>query len=426
MAGAPALDGSTDLRPDALVGGKYRIEEKLGEGGMGAVYAARHQHLGSRIALKILLPAIAKDPQVVGRFLQEARAAARIEGDHVARVFDVGTHDDGRPFMVMELLAGEDLSAKMARGAIAPGVAVAYVVQALQGISEAHEIGVVHRDLKPENVFVTQRTGRQDTVKILDFGISKASFEQSANITRTGSTMGSPAYMSPEQVRSSKDVDRRADIWSTGVILYELLTGKLPFHAETVGGVFAAILETRPPPPAGVPEGLSRAVMRCLERDPAKRFQSADELTRALAPYADAMPTTTTLAQDTAETRAATVASETHATWGKEPKTAANRPRVVRTVLVLALLATGVGAFALMRTRTQSTEEPSVSAEPVVASPATTPSAIDVPPAASPIPIQSVAPPPPSSVARPRRPTPLPLPQPQPSASSNRDIFQRH
>jgi serine/threonine-protein kinase len=275
-----------------LIAGKYRIERKLGAGGMGAVYAAKHEALGVRVAIKVVLPAIAKDGQVVARFLQEARAAARIEGEHIARVTDVGTLESGAPYMVMELLEGEDLGELVEKdGALEPSRAVRYVTQALSGLSEAHALGVVHRDLKPSNLFVVRRPGKPDRVKVLDFGISKTNFEQAGDqITATGSLLGSPAYMSPEQLRSSKSVDVRADIWSVGVILYEVLTGKLPFHGDNVGAVFAAILENEPVPPralrGALPQGLSDVVLRCLRRKPEERFQTVEELAAALAPFA--------------------------------------------------------------------------------------------------------------------------------------------
>ena len=292
--------GPSDLVAGTLIAGKYRIERKLGAGGMGAVYAAKHEALGVRVAIKVVLPAIAKDGQVVARFLQEARAAARIEGEHIARVTDVGTLESGAPYMVMELLEGEDLGELVEKdGALEPSRAVRYVTQALSGLSEAHALGVVHRDLKPSNLFVVRRTGKPDRVKVLDFGISKTNFEQAGDqITATGSLLGSPAYMSPEQLRSSKSVDVRADIWSVGVILYEVLTGALPFHGDNVGAVFAAILENEAVPPhtlrGAVPQGLSDVVLRCLRRKPEERFQTVEELATALAPFASTTIDTST------------------------------------------------------------------------------------------------------------------------------------
>ncbi len=353
-----------ELASGTLVAGKFRVTRKLGEGAMGAVYAARHEELGVDVALKVLLPTVAKDPQFVARFLQEARAAARIEGEHIARVTDVGKLDDGVPFMVMDLLEGEDLAQLLERtGALEPGIAIAYMLQALTGLLETHETGIVHRDLKPSNLFVVHRAGRADKIKILDFGISKSGFDKAGNITTTGATMGSPAYMSPEQVRSSKNVDVRADIWSIGVITYELLTGTMPFAGESVGATFAAILETVPPPPherqGRVPETLSAIVLRCLQRDPAARFQNASELIEAFTPFASKLSVSpagsltvaiTGPKDGLAETVAAPETVTQH-TWG-DGKTAPNKRRFVWALLALGLVGVSLIAFVMARTNT--------------------------------------------------------------------------
>jgi len=292
-----AQRGASLPREGDVLAGKYRIERVLGQGGMGIVYAAYHELLAQQVALKLLLPEIARHPEAVSRFLHEARAAARIQGDHVARVMDVGTLDEGLPYIVLELLQGLDLGQVLvARETLPVDLVIDYVMQALEALAQAHALGIVHRDIKPSNLFLA-RTGDGSTrVKVLDFGISKTISHgdgaEGASVTATNAVLGSPAYMSPEQLRNSKNVDVRTDVWSIGVVLYELLTGRLPFHGENVVDLFAAISETVPRAPsadrATVPLAIDEAVMRCLERSPADRFGSVTDLAAALAPYGSA------------------------------------------------------------------------------------------------------------------------------------------
>ncbi len=279
-------------QPGDLLAGKYRVERVLGQGGMGIVYAAQHELLAQRVAVKVLLADGAQRADASVRFLQEARSAARVQHENIARVSDVGTLENGMPYMVMEFLEGNDLSEVLhGRGALEVGVAVDYVLQALEAVAQAHALGIVHRDLKPANLFLAKKLDGNSIVKVLDFGISKTTDPLHAGAqTSTQSLLGSPYYMSPEQLRSSKNVDRRADLWSVGIILYELLTGVLPFQAETLGGLFAAILEQEPPPMSSVrkdvPPGLDAVVNRCLSRRAEDRFADAAELAWALSPYA--------------------------------------------------------------------------------------------------------------------------------------------
>jgi serine/threonine-protein kinase len=283
-------------KPGEVLNGKYKIEKIIGKGGMGAVLAAHHELLGERIAIKFLLGEIAQNPEAVARFNNEAKNAFKIQSEHVCRIMDVG-NERGMPFMVMEFLNGEDLSQILEkRGAFPVEEAVDYVLQALEAIAQAHAFGIVHRDLKPANLFLHRRQDGSSIVKVLDFGIAKANTLGDAggnhNLTSTKSMLGSPLYMSPEQLRSAKNVDARADIWALGVILYELLTGTVPFNGETLGELFIAILE-QPPPPVShkrpdVPQVLSDAVMRCLMRDINQRFLNVAELAQALAPCAPA------------------------------------------------------------------------------------------------------------------------------------------
>jgi eukaryotic-like serine/threonine-protein kinase len=274
-----------------LVGGKYRIEKLLGRGGMGAVYLARHELLDTHVALKVLAQESVGNEDATRRLIKEARLAAKIPGDHICRVTDVGVGDNGVPYIAMEHLEGRDLSAVLqARGPLPVAEAAGYVLQALDAIAHAHARGIVHRDLKPSNLFVATGLDGRPLVKVLDFGISKSMGPADLVLTATSALLGSPAYMSPEQVRSAKNVDARTDIWSMGVILYELLTGRMPYPGESVGEVFASILETDAPSVLAsrtdLPPALAAAVARCLQRRADQRFGNAAEVADAIAPFA--------------------------------------------------------------------------------------------------------------------------------------------
>lgn len=287
MAHAPPTEAP---KPGEIFAGKYRIERVLGVGGMGYVLAATHVHLNEEVALKLLLPERAKDEQTVARFLREGRAAVKIRNEHVARVLDVGKEDDV-PYLVMEFLDGQDLAALLAeQGKLEPETAVDYVLQASEAIVEAHALAIIHRDLKPANLFLVRRPDGRDCVKVLDFGISKMSVDDNVVMTATASTVGTPLYMSPEQLTSSKNVDARTDIWSLGVILFELLGGRPPFQASSVAELGARVL-TRDAPDIrqlepGIPAPLAEAIATCLRRDVDERFSSLAELAAALAPFA--------------------------------------------------------------------------------------------------------------------------------------------
>jgi eukaryotic-like serine/threonine-protein kinase len=276
-----------------VVAGKYRIEHVLGAGGMGVVYAALHIHLEQKVALKFVLPQVLAHELSKERFLREARAAVRLKSEHVARVLDVGTLETGEPFQVMELLEGCDLSALMKQQRpVRIADAAEYVLQACEAIIEAHSLGIVHRDLKPQNLFITRRTNGAPLVKVLDFGISKSTGPGAAgavSLTQSSTVLGSPLYMAPEQMRSARNVDVRGDVWSLGVILYELLTGRVPFDGESMTELCLKVVNDPPPAPkdlrADIPDALVKIVARCLEKDPANRFPNVAMLAMALEPF---------------------------------------------------------------------------------------------------------------------------------------------
>ena len=296
--GAPASLRAPVKEGDVL-DGKYVVELVLGVGGMGVVVAARHKLLGGRVALKFVLPELATSTQVVDRFMKEAQAATRITSEHIARVTDVGTLDGRIPYMVMEFLEGQDLGGLLAqRGPLPLEEAVDYVLQALQAVAEAHTKGIVHRDLKPTNLFLTKRADGTPLIKVLDFGIAKAvrpdavGFGSEGDLTGSQATIGSPFYMSPQQIKSSRSVDARTDVWAMGVILHELLTNTLPFAAESTGALLAAILTEEPTrlrvSRPDLPQAVEQAILGCLEKDVELRVPSALALATALAPFGSA------------------------------------------------------------------------------------------------------------------------------------------
>jgi eukaryotic-like serine/threonine-protein kinase len=291
----PPPEGAASLpHPGEIFDGKYRIERSIGHGAMAVVFEATHLQLQDRVAIKLLLPQWAQNAEWVERFMREGRAATRIRSEHVVRVFDVGVVGK-HPYLVMEYLEGSDLDQALeTSGALPAALAIDYVLQASEAIAEAHVRGIIHRDLKPANLFLTRRADGSSCVKVLDFGISKATESASLDAGTTAPTtvMGSPNYMSPEQMLSSKDVDARSDIWALGAILHELIACAPPFDGETFAALSAAVLRD-PAPRLGsirsdVPAPVEAAVLRCLEREPSRRFANVAELAATLAPHGSA------------------------------------------------------------------------------------------------------------------------------------------
>lgn len=281
---SPALIGTVLM-------GKYRVERELGSGGMGVVVEATHLGLDQRVAIKLLNPDLVESPEIVGRFLREARIAATLPADHIARATDVGQTEAGVPYLVMELLAGHDLAVELERaGRFDVARAVSLVLEACEGVADAHAVGLVHRDLKPANIFLSQRGSRPPIVKVLDFGLSKEpKRNESVSLTQDGSVFGTPQYMSPEQVLSTKDVDARSDQHALAMILFEALTGRAPYEGTTVNQLIVAIATARPPRVRElrkeVPAGLDEAVARALAKKPEDRFPTLAGFARAIAPF---------------------------------------------------------------------------------------------------------------------------------------------
>jgi serine/threonine-protein kinase len=282
-------------QPGEVVSAKYRVERVLGAGGMGVVLAAQHLELGQPVAIKFLNAQYAHHTEVVARFLREARAAAAVRSEHVAKVLDVARTEAGVPYIVMEHLDGADLDQVVrARGPLPVADAVDYLLQACEAVAEAHAARIVHRDLKPGNLFLTRRADGSPLVKVLDFGMSKVVAAEGAphdgSLTSPAAMLGSPWYMSPEQVKASKYVDHRTDVWALGVILYRLTTGGQPFEAETLSSCLVKIVTDPPIPPRArrpdLPEQLQAVILRSLEKDVDRRLQNVAELAWALLPFA--------------------------------------------------------------------------------------------------------------------------------------------
>ena len=292
MPAAPVCTQSTlptaspTISEGSLLARRYRIDGVLAEGGMATVYRAFHLVLERSVAIKVMREELSPAPEAVARFVNEARALAQLSGPHALRVIDIGRIENGPPYQVLELLDGADLRNVLdERGPLPLAEAFELVRQACEAVSEAHAIGIIHRDLKPENLFLCNEPDGRKLVKLLDFGISKRR-SATQNVTVFGESVGSPHYMSPEQMTSPELVDERSDVWSLGVVLFELLTGTTPFHAEAVPFVYARVIGGEPTPlrelRADLPATVQTLLDRCLSKDPARRFASAAQVADAL------------------------------------------------------------------------------------------------------------------------------------------------
>jgi serine/threonine-protein kinase len=416
----------TPVSTGEVLAGKYLVERVLGEGGMGVVVAARHLQLDQVVALKFLLPASGARQVTLDRFAREARNAVRLKSEHVARIMDVGTLDSGSPYIVMEYLEGSNLASVLSeRGKLPIPVAVDYVLQACDAIAEAHALGIIHRDLKPENLFVTRGHDNTSLVKVLDFGISKSMAGNDFSATNSQAVVGSPAYMSPEQMRSARLVDPRTDVWALGVILYQLVVGHVPWDGETLPMLCFQITTDPPPPfPDRQQADFEEVVWRCLEKDPDRRFASVHALAVALAPFAPphAAPLVERIGrvlQGRADGPVASPAAGAPGTLrersGQRMMRTATAPRtrklIARVVTVCALAGVGTAAVVLGVVRgTAVTESPPPPAAEARAAP----------PAAAAAPAPVVAPPAPPAVAA-SAPAPVaaspPSPEPAPAAA---------
>jgi len=469
---APLEGSESPVAPGDVLAGKYRVDRVLGAGGMGLVVAATHLTIHQRVALKFLRPDAARMPETKERFLREAQAAARLKSEHVAKVLDVGTLEDGSPYMVMEYLEGATLGDVVRKhGPLPVADAVSHVVQACEAVAEAHAAGIVHRDIKPDNLFLTKSVHGRALVKVLDFGIAKTlGVDLHLSLTRTATIVGSPLYMPPEQLRSAKHVDVRADIWALGAVLFELVAGRPPFVAESFSELCLKVATDPTPTPssvrADVPTSLDAVVLRCLEKDPSKRFQNVGELADALQAFASesvrdfARRVSSVLKMDSQpapapppevaprETDGGTLAkANTGTAWGHTSAGTARRRRVVWLGGAAAALVSAAAVVAVVSRReapapsapaaasgaaaVTTTNPPAVSLEaPVVPPPSVAPSVSEPSAAPSPQPPPRRAPPAAASVAHapsasPPSPAPAPPVAPAPATSAGDIVFQR-
>jgi hypothetical protein len=398
---------SIRVGPGDVIDSKYRIEAQLGEGGMGRVLSATHLVLGSSVAIKVLKQDALAHAEVPIRFMREAKAASRLRNEHVVRVTDIGQLSTGEPYMVMEMLHGYDLATRLQKGALEPARAVEYIVQACEGLAEAHALGMVHRDVKPANLFVTQRSNGTPLVKVLDFGIATAAIDSvDHRLTTTQSVIGSPSYMSPEQLRATRDVDARSDVWSLGVTLYELLADRQPFSAPTITALSLKIVSDPHAPIAGIPLELMAILDKCLEKDRENRFASVGELVKALARVFPSGKLAVETDPGAAGWRLPSVAAQTTTGFTAGESAAIGKPRRKKRIWIALAAAAAAGGIAtaavIAMTRPSPVTAPAASAAPPPAPqpqpqpqpPAQPPPAPPAPAIAAPVVVEAPKPPP--------------------------------
>jgi serine/threonine-protein kinase len=397
-----------------LVAGKYELVKLIGRGGMGSVWEGRHASLGSRVAIKFIDSEHAKSREAQSRFVHEAQAAARIQSRHAVQIFDHGVTDDGRAYMVMELLVGETLDKRIDRlGRLGLEDTARILGQVCRALQRAHDCGIVHRDLKPDNIFLVRSPDEDEEVaKVLDFGVAKITLTSGdsrlTSGTKTGAVLGTPYYMSPEQARGFRSVDWRTDLWSLGVIAYECVTGVLPFEGESVGDLLVKICTSPVPVPSEknpeLPAIFDAWFARALDREPKRRFDSAAELAELLARAAGVAP------RSTMSSSAGTVDSEvvvrpqpqaagiTSAALSASASPRHTSRNIAAVIAVVALVAGGAGAVAFVKIRRTPTAEthmvlartaePASTSDPVAAkAPAPKPSTSSAPDPSAPPPL---------------------------------------
>jgi serine/threonine-protein kinase len=371
LDGAAIVDEKAAEHPmvGRTLGGRYLILRRIGKGGMGEVFEAEHIGLDKRVAIKFLLEKLETDREVLTRFHREARTASRIGHENIIDITDIGEAEDGRAYIVMELLQGRDLGAVLrASGPMPVARAVHIIRQICRGLAAAHDKGIVHRDMKPENVFLTQREAAVDVVKIMDFGISKVidAHDSKVRLTQTGAVVGTPVYMAPEQAMASHEVDHRADVYAVGIMLYELLCGRPPFRGDSYLALVTQHINEPPPPPRTVrpdlPPEIEALIMAALEKDPARRVPTMRAFEQALPSVPALTPSMVEAPHPVHTRRPAAVAAPT------AMPTRAFRERAWRTPVLLVggatLAASGMIAFGYYTSRGDGAAQRSVRPEP--------------------------------------------------------------
>ena len=418
-----------------IVAGKYRIDGLMGSGGMGVVVAATHLELDQRVAIKFLRDV---SPDAIARFQREARLLVRLKSSHVARVFDVGTLDDETPYIVMEHLEGEDLATVVSeRQKLPVGETVDYILQACEAVAEAHALGMVHRDLKPANLFLAVGPGGTKTVKVLDFGVSKVLDDRAGapgdpprggDLTHEGMSLGSPGYMSPEQITSARDVDERSDIFSLGALLYRFVAGTTPYRGRNAVSILASMATEGLTPvrtlAPEVPEEFAAIAERCLAQDKAARYPTVGHLAHALAPWATRRGRVM-IEQVLATLNVTFEGDELDATAAKSPKSAAAekpaaappaRPRSLALPQVVGIVAVTVLVVVAGSATCRALRGPAVDREGAAPSTSTTPTVAATPaPTPTPTPTQAATEPPPAPPAPSLDPAPTSRPKMTPT-----------